>query len=98
MQQFHDKGLGDVVNSWVSTGQNLPISADQIKSVLSNEHVQPAFAAKAGISWGRSQYGEDCRSAAYDHGSTHSERPGAGAKRPARDRDERAEVHDKNRD
>jgi uncharacterized protein YidB (DUF937 family) len=37
------------VNSWVSTGQNLPISADQIKSVLSNEHVQ-AFAAKAGIS------------------------------------------------
>jgi uncharacterized protein YidB (DUF937 family) len=49
VQQFHDKGLGDVVNSWVSTGQNLPISADQIKSVLSNEHVQ-AFAAKAGIS------------------------------------------------
>jgi uncharacterized protein YidB (DUF937 family) len=49
VQQFHDKGLGDVVNSWISTGQNLPISADQIKSVLSNEHVQ-AFAAKAGIS------------------------------------------------
>jgi uncharacterized protein YidB (DUF937 family) len=49
VQQFHDKGLGDVVNSWVGTGQNLPISADQIKSVLSNEHVQ-AFAAKAGIS------------------------------------------------
>jgi uncharacterized protein YidB (DUF937 family) len=40
VQQFHDKGLGDVVNSWVSTGQNLPISADQIKSVLSNEHIQ----------------------------------------------------------
>jgi uncharacterized protein YidB (DUF937 family) len=49
VQQFHDKGLGEVVSSWVSTGQNLPITADQIKSVLSNEHVQ-AFAAKAGIS------------------------------------------------
>jgi uncharacterized protein YidB (DUF937 family) len=49
VQQFHDKGLGDVINSWVSTGKNLPISADQIKSVLSNEHLQ-AFAAKARIS------------------------------------------------
>jgi uncharacterized protein YidB (DUF937 family) len=49
VQQFHDKGLGDVVTSWVGTGQNLPISAEQIQSVLSNEHVK-AFAAKAGIS------------------------------------------------
>lgn len=49
VQQFHDKGLGDVVSSWVGTGQNLPISAEQIQSVLNNEHVK-AFAAKAGIS------------------------------------------------
>ncbi len=49
VQQFHDKGLGDVVTSWVGTGQNLPISAEQIQSVLSNEHVK-AFAEKAGIS------------------------------------------------
>jgi uncharacterized protein YidB (DUF937 family) len=43
VQQFHEKGLGDVVTSWVGTGQNLPISAEQIQSVLSNEHVT-AFA------------------------------------------------------
>jgi uncharacterized protein YidB (DUF937 family) len=49
IQQFHDKGLGDVARSWVGNGQNLPISAEQIQSVLSNEHIQ-AFAAKAGIS------------------------------------------------
>jgi uncharacterized protein YidB (DUF937 family) len=49
VQQFHDNGLGDVVSSWVGTGQNLPISAEQIQSVFSNEHVK-AFAEKAGIS------------------------------------------------
>ncbi len=49
VQQFHDKGLGDVVSSWVGNGQNLPISAEQIQSVLNNEHVK-AFAARAGIS------------------------------------------------
>ena len=48
VQQFHE-GLGDVVSSWVGTGQNLPISAEQIQSVLNNDHVK-AFAAKAGIS------------------------------------------------
>lgn len=32
---FQDKGLGDQMASWVGSGQNLPISADQIKSALS---------------------------------------------------------------
>jgi uncharacterized protein YidB (DUF937 family) len=45
---FNQKGLGDIVSSWVSTGQNLPISADQIQSVLGSAQVQ-ALAAKAGI-------------------------------------------------
>jgi uncharacterized protein YidB (DUF937 family) len=49
VQQCHDKGLGDVVSSWVGNGQNLPISSEQIQGVLNNEHVK-AFAAKAGIS------------------------------------------------
>jgi uncharacterized protein YidB (DUF937 family) len=34
IQSFQQGGLGDIVNSWVSTGQNLPISAEQIQSVL----------------------------------------------------------------
>ena len=49
LQQFHDKGLGGLVSSWVSTGQNLPISADQIQHVLGSEQVKE-LAAKAGIS------------------------------------------------
>jgi uncharacterized protein YidB (DUF937 family) len=49
LQQFHDKGLGGVVTSWVGTGQNLPISADQLQQVLGSEQVKE-LAAKAGIS------------------------------------------------
>ncbi len=30
VQAFQKNGLGDIVNSWVSTGKNLPISAVQI--------------------------------------------------------------------
>jgi uncharacterized protein YidB (DUF937 family) len=49
VQQFHDKGLGSLVGSWVGTGQNLPISADQIQHVLGSDQVKE-LAAKAGIS------------------------------------------------
>src|SRR5882724_10047486 len=49
VQQFHDKGLGGLVSSWVSTGQNLPISSDQIQHVLGCEQIKE-LAAKAGIS------------------------------------------------
>ncbi len=49
LQQFHDKGLGGLVTSWVGTGENLPISADQIQHVLGSEQVKE-LAAKAGIS------------------------------------------------
>ena len=36
IQSFQQGGLGDIVNSWVSTGQNLPISAEQIQGMLGN--------------------------------------------------------------
>ncbi|HVJ04747.1 MAG TPA: YidB family protein [Candidatus Saccharimonadales bacterium] len=49
VQQFASKGLGNVVSSWVGTGQNLPISPELLHSVLGSEQVQ-AIAAKAGIS------------------------------------------------
>lgn len=49
LQQFHEKGLGSLVSSWIGTGQNLPISADQIQHVLGSEQVKE-LAAKAGIS------------------------------------------------
>jgi uncharacterized protein YidB (DUF937 family) len=46
---FEQNGLGNVVASWVGTGQNLPISAEQLQSVLGNEQVQ-AIAQKLGFS------------------------------------------------
>jgi uncharacterized protein YidB (DUF937 family) len=49
VQQFHDKGLGGLVTSWIGTGQNMPISADQLQHVLGSEQVKE-LAAKCGIS------------------------------------------------
>jgi len=46
---FEKSGLGGVVASWVGTGQNLPISVEQLQSVLGNEQVQ-AIAQKLGLS------------------------------------------------
>jgi len=39
VQNFQKNGLGDVVSSWISTGKNLPISADQIQRVFGNQQV-----------------------------------------------------------
>ena len=49
VQSFHEKGLGGVVSSWVGSGQNMPITADQIHQVLGSDQVK-ALAARAGIS------------------------------------------------
>jgi len=49
LQSFHDKGLGSVVSSWVGTGQNLPISADQISHVLGSDQLK-SLATAAGMS------------------------------------------------
>jgi uncharacterized protein YidB (DUF937 family) len=47
-QMFQQKGLGGLVASWISSGQNLPISADQLQSVLHSDTLQN-IAAKNGI-------------------------------------------------
>ena len=49
IETFKNKGLGDVVSSWIGTGQNLPVSVEQIKQVLGSEKIQE-IAAKVGIS------------------------------------------------
>lgn len=36
---FAEKGLGDVVASWVSTGENQPVSGDQISQALGSEKI-----------------------------------------------------------
>ncbi len=40
VQMFQDKGLGDTVSSWISTGKNLPVSADQIKQARGSDQIQ----------------------------------------------------------
>jgi uncharacterized protein YidB (DUF937 family) len=37
---FQEKGLGGIVSSWISTGQNLPISADQLQNVVQGGALQ----------------------------------------------------------
>jgi len=49
LQQFAGNGLGDIVNSWVGTGQNMPISPQQIAHGLGSGTLQ-SLAAKAGLS------------------------------------------------
>jgi uncharacterized protein YidB (DUF937 family) len=49
VQTFKDKGLGGVVSSWISTGDNLPISGEQIQQVMSSEKIQQ-IAGKLGVS------------------------------------------------
>lgn len=39
-QTFKDKGLGDTMSSWISTGKNLPVSPDQIRHVLGADKIQ----------------------------------------------------------
>jgi uncharacterized protein YidB (DUF937 family) len=48
IQRFHENGAGDIINSWVSNGDNQPISADQVHSVLGSD-VVAGLASKAGI-------------------------------------------------
>jgi uncharacterized protein YidB (DUF937 family) len=47
-QMFQQKGLGSVVSSWIGTGQNLPISADQLHNVLQGGALQD-LATKSGM-------------------------------------------------
>jgi uncharacterized protein YidB (DUF937 family) len=48
-QTFSEKGLGDVISSWIGTGENLPISPEQIREVLGSGQVQQ-IAEKLGVS------------------------------------------------
>src|SRR6266481_6777956 len=47
-QKFQEKGLGGVMSSWIGTRQNLPISSEQLQSVLHSGALEQV-AAKAGI-------------------------------------------------
>ena len=49
LKELEAKGLGQVAQSWVGTGANLPISAEQLKNVLGSERIQQ-LASQLGVS------------------------------------------------
>ncbi|ULA60855.1 MAG: hypothetical protein LZF60_270181 [Nitrospira sp.] len=49
IQAFQKNGLGDIVNSWVGTGKNLPISPEQIQQGLGGDLLKQV-ASQAGLS------------------------------------------------
>ncbi|MBI4756451.1 MAG: DUF937 domain-containing protein [Betaproteobacteria bacterium] len=51
LEQFGKAGLGDQTASWVGTGENMPVSADQISSAL-GEGAIGDIAARLGMSSG----------------------------------------------
>jgi len=51
VQAFQKNGLGEIVNSWVSTGQNLPVTPNQIEQGLGSDLLSQ-LAGKAGLSSG----------------------------------------------
>ena len=48
VQEFQAKGLGNAVKSWVGTGDNLPISPEQLHAALGSETIA-SLAAKVGM-------------------------------------------------
>jgi uncharacterized protein YidB (DUF937 family) len=47
VRQFQQAGLGDVISSWIGTGQNQPIDPTQLERVFPNEVTQ--MSQKAGL-------------------------------------------------
>jgi uncharacterized protein YidB (DUF937 family) len=49
VEQFNNKGLGGLVSSWISTGENQPVSGEQIDQALGSAKIQE-IAQKLSIS------------------------------------------------
>ncbi|MFO1520181.1 MAG: YidB family protein [bacterium] len=48
VQNFQKNGLGDILSSWIGTGQNMPVSSEQIQQGLGGDLMQQ-LAAKTGL-------------------------------------------------
>ena len=49
MQSFNQQGLGDIISSWVGTGNNAPITSEQVQEVLGSDVIRQ-LAEKSGVS------------------------------------------------
>ena len=68
--KLQQAGFGDQVKSWIGTGQNLPITADQLRQVLGSDTVKQ-LAAKYNIP-------------VIDRGAGASASPGCGSRQSRR--------------
>jgi uncharacterized protein YidB (DUF937 family) len=51
VEQFQAAGLGEQVNSWISSGQNLPVSPEQLQGALGSDQMSQ-MAERMGLSTG----------------------------------------------
>ena len=49
VEQFTGKGMGGLVSSWIGTGENHPVSGEQMEQALGSEKIQE-IARKLGVS------------------------------------------------
>ncbi|HKA00371.1 MAG TPA: YidB family protein [Candidatus Solibacter sp.] len=49
VRSFQQNGMGDIVRSWVGTGQNMPISPGQVQTALGRDTITE-MAEKSGLS------------------------------------------------
>ena len=47
-ESFKNQGMEDVINSWIGTGKNMPISPDEILKALGNDRLR-GFSERAGV-------------------------------------------------
>lgn len=48
VQKLNGAGLGGKVNSWLGNGENMPLTADEVRTALSSDHLNQ-IASKLGI-------------------------------------------------
>jgi uncharacterized protein YidB (DUF937 family) len=76
---FEQGGLGHIMQSWIGKGANLPISADQIQSVLGSGAISQ-IAQALGVNGAQVSAGlSSMLPALVDHLTPHGELPQAGA-------------------
>ncbi|HZW21188.1 MAG TPA: YidB family protein [Noviherbaspirillum sp.] len=49
VHRFNQAGLGNVIQSWIGTGQNVPVTAEQLRQVLDHGQLR-AIADETGLS------------------------------------------------
>ena len=83
IKRFQEAGLGDVISSWIGTGQNRPIHPAQLERMFPTEVDADVAAGRLAAAAGRLDPGADTAAA---HRSAHAARPGAAAEPDGRPR------------